>query len=73
MLSMAICSECDDEFSDARYNLGYTVCLKCGENSAKFQAKEKAKRVAPLYSKGGLQYITDGTIKNDANSIGRKV
>ena len=58
---MAECIECGDDYSDRRRYLGYKTCLKCGAMEANKQAQAKAERVMPLFNKGGLQYITDGT------------
>ena len=40
------------------------------EKKAQEEIERKKLRVAPLYSKGGYQYITDDT---DLKTIGRKV
>lgn len=72
---MAYCVnlDCGDEYSDKRKELGYDTCLECGRKDAVAEARRKAKRVSPLYSKGPTQYISDDTIKNDLHTIGRKV
>ena len=67
---MAECTNCGEEFSDKRKDLGYEICLSCGDNVAHEQAVEKSKRVGPLFNKGGLQYISD---EEDLTSIGKKV
>lgn len=48
---MAICRECEEEYSDRRAQLGYTVCLECGEDKRSFT-------LAPAYNKGAYQLIT---------------
>lgn len=40
------------------------------ENAAQEEIERKKKRVAPLWNKGGLQYITDDT---DIITLGRKL
>ena len=65
---MAECVECGDDYSDERANLGYNTCLSCGAKEAKKQAIAKSKRIAPLFNKGGLQFITDG---EDIKSLGK--
>jgi hypothetical protein len=65
---MAVCTRCYDEFSDARRDIGYEVCIECGDRQAKKEAIRKSKCVAPLFNKGSYQYI--GSI-NNAKYIGR--
>jgi DNA-directed RNA polymerase subunit RPC12/RpoP len=67
---MAICSVCGSEYSDKRKNLGYDSCLKCGDRIAYRDIQAKYRRTAPLYNKGGYQYITNG---DSLKSLGRKV
>ena len=67
---MAECIECGDEFSDERKEIGYNLCLSCGDAIVYQQAIAKSKRIGPLYSKGGLQCITDG---EDLTTLGKKV
>lgn len=40
------------------------------ERIAQEEIEKKKKRIAPLYNKGGLQYITDDT---DLTTVGRKI
>ena len=70
---MAFCVECDEEYSDKRMALGYDTCLDCGRKEAIQEARRKAKRVTVAYNKGGYQYMSDDTIKNDLAVMGRKV
>lgn len=67
---MAICIECEEEYSDRRREIGYEVCLNCGSAIAHQEALIKARRTAPAYSKGAYQYITDGAA---ASELGRKL
>jgi transcription initiation factor TFIIIB Brf1 subunit/transcription initiation factor TFIIB len=67
---MAECIECGEEYSDKRVELGYKVCLKCGDVIADVQATFKAKQIAPHYNKGGYQYLTPGM---DLMSLNRKI
>lgn len=62
---MAICIECDDEYSDRRKALGYNVCLECGDNIAAKQILFKAKCTAPAYNKGGYMYVTSAKMARD--------
>ena len=65
---MAVCVKCYDEFPDARRDIGYEVCIECGDRQARKEAIRKSKCVAPLFNKGSYQYI--GNI-NAAKHIGR--
>lgn len=65
---MALCSECDAEFSDKRKELGYNTCLDCGDIKAEKESKFKAKCTAPLFNKGPYQYVAN---KSVAKNIGR--
>ena len=67
---MAICIECEEEFSDKRKALGYDTCLDCGAEHAREQAVAKSKRIAPHFNKGPYQYISEG---DDVKTLGRKV
>lgn len=44
--------------------------MQAREIAAQEEIERKKKRVAPLWNKGGLQYITDDT---DITTLGRKV
>lgn len=71
---MAICVDCGDEFSDKRHDLGYKICLKCGAEVAHKEILEKASRGGQVYSKGSSsQYLTEGMLKEDLHTMGRKV
>ena len=59
---MVYCKECSSPYSVKRFNLGYMTCLECGDKEASKQIKLKQSYVAPLFNKGGYQYI--GTIDN---------
>lgn len=60
------CTMCGiEEIAPERYNLGYRVCLTCGEINAKMESERKARRVAIAYDKGGYQYITEDTKLED--------
>ena len=67
---MAECIECGEEYPYKRFELGYQTCLKHGALEAHKEIENKAKRVAPLFNKGGLQYIGDN---EDLTTIGKKV
>ena len=62
---MAICIECDDEYSDRRKALGYSTCLECGDAIATQQILHKAKCTAPAYNKGGYMYVANAKMAKD--------
>jgi len=63
------CSECGDEISEGRYNLGYDLCLACGEREARKETKKKSKRVALAYNKGPYTYTTPN---DNPKALGKK-
>ena len=65
---MAICIECDEEYSDRRKALGYRTCLDCGQDAAEREILRKARCTAPAYNKGGYMYISS---VNMAKDVGR--
>ena len=65
---MAICIECDEEYSDRRKALGYSTCLDCGQEAAEKEILCKARCTAPAYNKGGYMYISS---VNMAKDVGR--
>ena len=65
-----ICRLCGAPYNEGRRKLGFTVCMDCGEKMAQREMERKRKRTAPLYNKGGYQYITDG---DSLKSLNRKV
>lgn len=65
----AFCEYCGAEYNPKRLELGYRICLECGEAESKKEADRRKSQVAPLYNKGGYQYITS---VDQAKDIGRK-
>ena len=65
---MAVCSLCEEEFSDKRYALGYPTCISCGDKIAKKRARVLARSSAPQYNKGAYQPIVS---VGDAKWIGK--
>lgn len=70
---MPYCIECDEEFSEARFALGYQTCLECGEKHAKILIEKKKTRILPSYHKGGMTYVgpDDGTMKQHLHDLGK--
>lgn len=54
----AECTECGDNFNPRRYDLGYHVCLVCGDKEAARETLKKSKCTAPAYNKGAYMYVT---------------
>ena len=65
---MAICIECDEEYSHRRKALGYHTCLDCVQEAAEKEILRKARCTAPAYNKGGYMYISS---VNMAKDVGR--
>lgn len=54
---MAMCIKCGEEFSEKRKELGYNICLYCGEVEAKESKFKKSEKVVVAYNKGPLIYV----------------
>ena len=63
-----VCVECGSEFNPKRKKLGYNTCLECGDSIAQDQINHKKKCSAPLFNKGGYQYVGN---REAAKWIGR--
>ena len=59
-----LCVKCGDHVLDARYKLGYTTCLKCGE----VMARETKHTIAPMH-KSNYVVITN---KQDLQGLNNK-
>jgi len=51
------CRECGDDIEPRRVQLGYKLCLWCGEDAA--QADRKSWTVVQEYTKGNYQFVTN--------------
>ena len=61
MKKIFYCTKCDmEEVPQARLDLGYNICLTCGELEAQKESERKTKRIAIAYPNGAYQYITGG-------------
>lgn len=59
-----LCIKCGDHVLDARYRLGYTTCLKCGE----VDARKTKHTIAPMH-KSNYMVITN---KDDLTGLNNK-
>jgi hypothetical protein len=50
------CRDCGDDIDPRRVQLGYRLCLWCGEEAA--QAERKGWCIVQEYGKGNYQYVT---------------
>ena len=62
---MAICIECEEQYSDRRKALGYDTCLDCGEDQAQQMLARKQRCIAPAYNKGAYMYVTSSQMAKD--------
>ena len=51
------CRDCGDDIDPRRVQLGYRLCLWCGEDAA--QADRKSWTVVQEYNKGGYMFVTN--------------
>ena len=63
-----LCVKCGDHVLQARYRLGYTTCLKCGE----VIAKETKHTIAPMH-KSNYMVITNREDLKGLNNKGGNV
>lgn len=55
----AKCLNCGENYPTARQELGYDICLDCGEKEAKAVTNYRKKCIVPAYNKGAYQYVWD--------------
>ena len=53
---LCVCRDCGDDIDPRRVQLGYRLCLWCGEDAA--QADRKRWTVVQEYNKGGYMFVT---------------
>jgi ribosomal protein L37AE/L43A len=63
-----LCIKCGDHVLDARYRLGYTTCLKCGE----VDARKTKHTIAPMH-KSNYMVITNKLDLQGLNNKGGNV
>ncbi len=63
-----LCIKCGDHVLDARYKLGYTTCLKCGE----VDARKTKHTIAPMH-KSNYMVITNKLDLQGLNNKGGNV
>jgi len=54
--ALCTCRDCGNDIDPRRVQLGYRLCLWCGEEAA--QADRKRWTVSQEYNKGGYMFIT---------------
>lgn len=62
---MAMCTNCGDQYSDRRLDLGYRTCLECGDDVARTAAEAASAPVVTLLPCpfcGGEGIVTQGNI-----------
>jgi hypothetical protein len=65
------CVECGDEFPTARRQLGYRVCLFCGEDIAR--TERKSWTVVQEYTKGCYMFITPAAVSTTLKQTNPKM
>tara|TARA_Y100000356_G_scaffold80187_1_gene66486 strand:+ start:96 stop:290 length:195 start_codon:yes stop_codon:yes gene_type:complete len=56
---MVECKICGNEVSPARAEIVGKLCLDCGEEQASKLSEARKEQTAPIFNKGGYQYITE--------------
>jgi hypothetical protein len=56
-----VCRECGDDIEPERNNLGYRLCLLCGEESAR--QDRRSWTVIQEYTKGAYQFVTPTAVR----------
>lgn len=64
------CRHCGDDVSPARWELGYRLCLFCGEDAAR--AERAGWTVVQQYGKGPYQLVTQGAASEVLKSTNQK-
>ena len=54
---LCVCRDCGDDIDPKRVQLGYRLCLWCGEDAA--QTERKSWTVVQEYTKGNYQFVTN--------------
>jgi hypothetical protein len=70
MRSQLMCRACGDDVSQRRWELGYRLCLLCGEDAAR--AERAGWTVVQQYGKGPYQLVTQGAVSEVLRSTNQK-
>ena len=71
---VAYCEDCGDEYPEGRFALGITVCLSCGEQHARQEAKLRRLRVMPMHKSNYVYLGSDIRLhKQKAREMANKV
>jgi len=66
---MAECVDCGNEYPDKRLELGYHLCLGCGDIEATVTANKLSKRNMPAYNKGAYMVIGTGNERRQRENV----
>lgn len=61
---MSECRKCGNLVSPARVKLVGKLCLECGDEVANLLTEQRKQQCAPIFNKGGYQYITKMDLKD---------
>ena len=61
---MPECKKCGNLVSPARVKLVGNLCLECGDEVANLLTEQRKQQCAPIFNKGGYQYITEMDLKD---------
>ena len=61
---MPECKKCGNLVSPARVKLVGKLCLECGDEVANRLTEQRKQQCAPIFNKGGYQYITEMDLKD---------
>ncbi len=64
------CNVCGDEFPAERWQLGYRVCLFCGEEAARMERNSWT--VVQEYGKGGYMFVTPTAVHTTLKQTNQK-
>lgn len=64
------CCACGDEFPTERFNLGYRLCMPCGDSAARDERKSWT--VVQEYGKGPYQFIPQSAVHQTLRETNQK-
>ena len=78
-ITLATCTECHEEYSNRRADLGYTTCLDCGESTARYTGvmiytHKTAPDIQINADPALTQYLINSTkLKNKGGNLGENL